>query len=457
MCDKQDITSIINAELCCGCGACEGICPAGCISIDIRNQHSPIRDAEKCLNCGLCYEVCPGKGYSVRSACQNTDAGSILMHPKYGPVTGYFRTWATNPKIVKAGTSGGTATAILLYLLGKGLVDDVVLPVLKHGYVEPVITHDVAQIKAAQGSKYVPVPMMRIIADIKKSPRKIAMTCTPCQLAAWKRAEELLPALTGCLECSIGLFCGQVQSYEGIACLAKIMGVDYPYQAEFLGWRCGEYPGNTRFRKNTGEVVDKPVYQSYDILVPYFTLNRCVLCPEGGNWLADMVLGDVHSEGRDQTIVLCRTARGREILTGAEVSGFVNLIPEDEQFAKKTTIDFIVQAKTLKVQAVLEQRRKRHQAVPSFDLPEMLQEYNELRGMKKYWRLRYRLIRYAQRKPIRQWLTRYPVPMESIGRLLYGFPQTFPGWRYFSGATRRIRRYYNGLVRGGKEKNYIGK
>ena len=50
----------INKKLCCGCGACEQICPKRCISMqqDKEGFLYPVVDSAKCINCGLCEKVC---------------------------------------------------------------------------------------------------------------------------------------------------------------------------------------------------------------------------------------------------------------------------------------------------------------------------------------------------------------------------------------------------------------
>jgi coenzyme F420-reducing hydrogenase beta subunit len=373
---------------------------------------------------------------------QQTD--DVRFHKKFGPVIGYYRAKAKNPEISAAGASGGAATALLLHLLESKAVDCVVVPVFKKGVVEPVITDDPSVVLSTQGSKYVPVPMARVIADFKNRPRKFAMTCTPCQLAAWKMIERKMPHLKDCLLLSIGLFCGHVQRYEGISCLAHVMGIDYPNNAEFLGWRCGPYPGNTRFRDKSGKLVDKSVYPSYDIFIPYFTLNRCFLCPDGANWLADVVLGDVHSEGIDETIIVCRTKRGMDIIAESVRANRIYLQKEDVKFAEKTVIGVINHAKMLPVLAVTEALTKKGHAVPKFDYPDMFKEYPEYRFMKKYWIARYYLLHLAQRDAILQLLERFPWLLERVGRFLFGFPRTLPGWRYKEFARRGITKSFLG-------------
>ena len=50
-----------NESLCCGCRACEQVCPKSCISL-VPNTEGflyPICDEDQCISCGLCEKVCP--------------------------------------------------------------------------------------------------------------------------------------------------------------------------------------------------------------------------------------------------------------------------------------------------------------------------------------------------------------------------------------------------------------
>jgi NADH:ubiquinone oxidoreductase subunit F (NADH-binding)/NAD-dependent dihydropyrimidine dehydrogenase PreA subunit len=46
----------INARQCVGCGACSRVCPARCISGEVREAH--VIDQDACIKCGSCFERC---------------------------------------------------------------------------------------------------------------------------------------------------------------------------------------------------------------------------------------------------------------------------------------------------------------------------------------------------------------------------------------------------------------
>lgn len=54
-------TKIANHQACCGCSACEQICPQGCIAMQEDNEGFlyPFVDETRCIDCGLCEKACP--------------------------------------------------------------------------------------------------------------------------------------------------------------------------------------------------------------------------------------------------------------------------------------------------------------------------------------------------------------------------------------------------------------
>ena len=58
---NRNIKKTLKADLCTGCGICEGACPTGAIStIVTEGNFRPVVNKEKCTNCGRCIKACPG-------------------------------------------------------------------------------------------------------------------------------------------------------------------------------------------------------------------------------------------------------------------------------------------------------------------------------------------------------------------------------------------------------------
>ena len=61
------LNSLVESE-CCGCTACEQICPRNCIQMR-KNEEGflyPVVNNDKCIKCGLCEKVCPFGNYQKR-------------------------------------------------------------------------------------------------------------------------------------------------------------------------------------------------------------------------------------------------------------------------------------------------------------------------------------------------------------------------------------------------------
>ncbi len=419
-------TEIIEKGLCSGCGACAGICPSGAISFS-KGAHEPNVDEALCIGCGLCFDVCPGKGYPIVKWIGEQMGPHSDSHPTCGPVRGFWLGHSTNREIRREGTSGGIVTSLLLHLLDTDQVDAVVVVTLEDGYPAVHLTNDPRLVIQALGSKYSPVPVMQLIRELRRKPIRIAMSFTPCQLAAFRYASELDQRLAKCLILSIGLFCGYVNEYESVSSIAATLGIHYPREAEFLGWRCGPYPGSARFRLPDGTIRAKPYNSSMDISIPYYALKRCFLCPDWANWLSDITVGDVHAYGLDESIIVSRTERGEQVLRSAEASGDIELTKMTEQM-RSVVAERMVSYKLLPALARIAWLDKKRSAIPEYDYPAAEVLSQSPWPMRFLNVLQYRLCLWVRKGRLGRFLLGYPRMSELVGRFLRGFPSTVPGF-----------------------------
>jgi coenzyme F420 hydrogenase subunit beta len=419
---------IILSELCSGCGACIGICPTNALHVDTLKSYKPEIDYSLCTQCGLCYQICPGKGYPVCALAAKACDTSTKMDLECGPVLNFWKGYSTDSGIRLESSSGGIATSLLIHLLKTKKVDAVAVVTMEDSYPTVRLTDDPDIVLSAKTSKYSPIPMMQIIKDLQKNPKKIAMTCTPCQMAAFHMAATKLKKLKECLVLAIGLFCGQVKDYNSVSRIAASLGIKYPDSTKFLGWRCGPYPGNARFKLPDGSQKEKPLYPWLDISVPHYALHRCFLCPDGGNWLADMTLGDIHSGGTDETVVVCRTLQGKNMLESAEQAGMIRLVDMNPMEIESCVIKDITRSKLMPALARIKWLSKKGKPVPEYDYAEemILRKSSKLLQMLNI--LKYQLAMWIRRGWKRHFLERHPYLMEKTGHFIYRFPNTLPGW-----------------------------
>lgn len=89
-----------NPAECCGCTACQQVCPTKCIEMraDQEGFLYPVMDKERCINCHKCEKVCP------LNIAQKNESKPIC-----------FGGWNKNNSIRKQSTSGGAFSAIVSY------------------------------------------------------------------------------------------------------------------------------------------------------------------------------------------------------------------------------------------------------------------------------------------------------------------------------------------------------
>lgn len=161
---------IVDKAKCCGCGACQQICPTRCISLleDREGFLYPAVDKATCIDCGLCEAVCPVINKSSRRAPINIYAAK-----------------SRDQEVRLDSSSGGIFT-----LLAQRTIDEggVVFGALfderwevKHAGVERL-----EQIAELRRSKYVQSRIGDTFLEAKsflEAGRKVLFVGTPCQIA----------------------------------------------------------------------------------------------------------------------------------------------------------------------------------------------------------------------------------------------------------------------------------
>jgi len=366
----------------------------------------------------------------VKWAEQRCDEDARMLRER-GPVLQYLMGYSTDPDIRHNSASGGVATSLLLHLLETKQVDAVSVIGMEDERPVVRLTSDPQVVRDAMMSKYGPVPMLAaLIPELRKHPRRIAMTVTPCQLGGWLRASERIPKLRESTVLTIGVFCGQIQTYDALTSVAATLGIEYPGEAKFMAWRYGPYPGSARFEFDDGTVVEKPLYSWLDVAVPHFSLYRCFLCPDGGNWLSDMTLGDIHSGGTDETVIVCRTKRAQDALESAQRTGDIEMQEMTQDQVESCVIRHITRSKMLPAIARNAWLKEKGQSIPEFDYDADSLLLDKLKLMAILWVWQYRLIFWARTGQRRRFLLKYPRLMERIGHFLYYFPSTIPGFTF---------------------------
>lgn len=167
---------ITDKAACCGCTACEAICPTDAISMqpDALGFLYPKVNAEKCINCSLCEKVC-------------------AFHPNYSkegnlPAPDVYAVRHKSIEQIERSRSGAMFVALSDFILAKGGV------VYGAGYTDHFrVVHKRAvnteQRDEFRGSKYVQSDLNTVFHQVKLDLHEgnwVLFSGTPCQTAGLK-------------------------------------------------------------------------------------------------------------------------------------------------------------------------------------------------------------------------------------------------------------------------------
>lgn len=174
---SQKVKLFASESDCCGCTACQSICPQSAIRMhtDGKGFLYPRIDQTLCVGCGICKTVCPMK--------QGASCESITREPDFYAVK------HRSDGVRMHSSSGGMFTAISDWILEQGgtvygaAFDD-----------DFRVCHQRATTKdkrdAFRGSKYVQSDLGKMFAEVKndlKSDVPVLFSGTPCQVAGLSR------------------------------------------------------------------------------------------------------------------------------------------------------------------------------------------------------------------------------------------------------------------------------
>ena len=292
---------------CCGCGACEQVCPKYCI-IMVSNEEGflyPKINTNACIACGKCERVCP---------FQNTEK-QVSLNEAYAAV---YR----NEEIRYYSSSGGLFSAIAEVVEKNGGV------VYGAYFSEDFksVLHGKNSVQKLRTSKYVQSVMGNAYVEAEKDlkqGKQVLFTGTPCQIAGLKK---YLNAEYDNLLC-VDIICHGVPSpriwkkylnAEEERNNAKTKYVNFRHKKS--GWQ--QFKVNVK--NESFEVYDSIEKNPYmNLFLKNYSLRpscyQCVIKENGS--FADLTLGDFWgiekiasemNDGRGTSLVIVHTKKGVE-------------------------------------------------------------------------------------------------------------------------------------------------
>jgi coenzyme F420 hydrogenase subunit beta len=335
------INDIVQWQLCSGCGACAYAEPQRYRMGDsFEYGRRPFVCDKALAESGDAVKVCPGVGLTHTTDRRLSEDLDLELLDAWGPVLEVWEGYASDPEIRFAGSSGGAITALSLYCLERGNMAGVVhtaanpnIPYLN----ETVMSASRAELLARAGSRYSPASPADGLGLVETAKTPCVFIGKPCDAAAAQKARRLRSTLDEKLGLVIAFFCAGVPSTQGVIDLLRNNGIDDLDLLKSLRFRGNGWPGmwTARFTNTAGleETRQLTYAESWGFLQKYRQW-RCYICPDHTGEFADIAVGDpwyrdVQPGDPGKSLIIARTARGREIIHAAAANGYIRLETRD--------------------------------------------------------------------------------------------------------------------------------
>ncbi len=241
-----------------------------------------------------------------------------VEHP-IGTYVNIYEARALDPRIASMRRKGGAVTAILLYLLEKGIIDSVIVARKKKGLKgEAFLAKTPEEVLQAAGSKWSIVPYTLGLKEKLLSPdvRKTAFVGLPCQ-AQFLRQMKMFPLMESDFSRKIyliiSLFCMGTFAVESFL---NYMHRSYRLQPEDIV--------NIEVVKDKLLIIHRSGELEIDIseALPYLQ-HGCLTCPDYTGVFADISAG--RSPESDYTVLITRNKLADKIVKDAAGEGYIEL------------------------------------------------------------------------------------------------------------------------------------
>ncbi len=338
---------VISRGLCTGCGTCAGVCPSELEMVYGDHELGPVLRGE-CIDCSLCYDCCPGKDIPFPELEQKVYGRKA---ERAREPLGIYRTclagYARDKEIRQAGTSGGVASALLICAIESGLIDVAMVGEMNHDFpwrTQPLVASGREEVLRAAKTKSQVVATNASIAEALGRGSRIGHVGLGCHVHALRKLQTSYAThkMSRALSFSLGLFC--FTNYYTIAAELLILErtpVKSLDEVAKMEYRDGKPRGNFSVTDKQGRVFTIPGGESHTFLRSCFQRDRCKMCLDWCNELADISLGDYWGPavaGQDMTqgwsTIIVRTESGERLLREAESRGYLFTTSNDPAYLK---------------------------------------------------------------------------------------------------------------------------
>jgi coenzyme F420 hydrogenase subunit beta len=308
---KEDV---LDRGLCIGCGACTSLCPY------LRIHRGRTAMLFPCTQeGGRCYAFCPKTGVDL-------DEVSNFIHGR--PYEGSGAGIHLSVHASRAGDrvpgpsfqSGGTVSAMVSFMLERGIIDAAILTGRDGFLPEARIITDPKDVASCATSKYAAAPTLSALQQARDAGyHKIGLVGTPCQIlaSAQIRMHAAREGLEDPIAMTVGLFCTWSLDFRKLEAILKektdiaaIEKIDIPPP-----------PAEVMEIFSKGRTVTVPLVEIRTAIPA-----SCAYCADMTAEFADISVGMLEGSQGVNTLIT-RTARGEALARDAAAGGHLVLEP----------------------------------------------------------------------------------------------------------------------------------
>jgi len=343
---------IIASGLCIGCGACAG--PARPMEWDAFGQRQP-RGAGTAEPSAAFTRTCPFSPFAMDedAIAAKRFPNAPLADARIGPFEQAYVGHVEEGAFRAGGSSGGMVSWVAAELLASGAIDGVahVVPTFPDASGAPFFRYRISRtlddvMEGAQ-SRYYPVDLAEVLAEIRSTPGRYAVVGVPCFIKAMHlvRAED--PVVAERVTHLLGLFCGHMKSARFVdsfawqlgAPLDQVRAVDYrrkdPHRP--ANW----YTAHLTLNDGSARWRDWWHLADGDWGAGFFQYSACNFCDDVVAETADIAFGDAwiepySSDGRGTNVVIVRSPELNRMVAQAIAANRLSLRPVDADFIADT-------------------------------------------------------------------------------------------------------------------------
>lgn len=326
----QILKEILEADLCVGCGLCEGV-SNGAMKMTFNKagflRPNAVVENERIAD--VIVNACPG--YKLERP--QTPAPSHLI---WGHLIKSRVGYASDKDLRYLGSSGGGLSALVSSLISSGFADNVIHVSADEKnpiYNKLKINNNTSAIEKAAGSRYSPsAPLAGLPVLLEKDKRSI-LVGKPCDIAGARQYLDNNPEYKESLVLMVSFMCGGMPSIHGTKEILQKLDIEENDLVSFR-YRGEGWPGQVKAVTKDGLTAKMGYDESWTDILRNHIQFRCKICPDAVGHFADIVFADAWDineggipsfiEADGKSMILSRTHLGEEICKNVIKSGHIH-------------------------------------------------------------------------------------------------------------------------------------